>query len=167
MALQQVDSQTVCATCHKGRDTMEQTEFKISDNTTGEFSSANPAIRMMRSRFGTALMVFVATLYPVESFSATCQLKTAPVCIDSVPACRSVIDNIGNTVLTCLSTAVAPPGALVTTASCWQYKGVYDCLNQSTPTYTDTCLAVKNGGTCKNYAEVSSVCNPGMPLPVC
>ena len=143
---------------------MEQIEFKISDNTTGEFSSANPAIRMMRSRFGTALMVFVATLYPVESFSATCQLKTAPVCIDSVPACRSVIDNIGNTVLTCLSTAVAPPGALVTTASCWQYKGVYDCLNQSTPTYTDTCLAVKNGGTCKNYAEVSSVCNPGMPL---
>ncbi|MDD5056548.1 MAG: conjugal transfer protein TraN [Sideroxydans sp.] len=142
---------------------MEYVELKISENTSGSVSSNNPAIRFARSRFGAVFLLFVSLLYPLESFSATCQLKTAPICIDSTP-CRDVTDSAGNPVKVCLSTAISPPpGALITSASCWQYKAVYDCMDQSSPTYTDTCKQVRDGGSCANYAELSATCNNDLP----
>jgi hypothetical protein len=141
---------------------MEYIELKLSENTTGELSSNNPAIRLMRSRFGATLMLLVSLLYPIESFSANCQLKSSPICVDATP-CKDILDSSGNTVKVCLSTAYAPPGALVSTASCWQYKAVYDCMDQTSPSYSDSCTPIKNGGNCTNYAELSSACAPDFP----
>lgn len=143
---------------------MEYTELQLSENTTGELSSDNPFVQFAKSRLGALFLTFVALLYPMESFSANCALTAAPVCIDSTP-CKTVVDSAGNNVLTCLSTApTPPPSALVTSLSCWQYKAAYNCINGATPTYKDTCTPIKNGGTCKNYAELSSICNATMPV---
>lgn len=142
---------------------MEVIDLKLSENTTGEISSDNPAIRFAKSRLGAVFLLFVSLLYPFEAFSANCQLRSAPVCIDSTP-CKDVLDPNGGTIKTCLSTAqFPPPGALISTASCWQYKAAYDCMDQASPSYKDTCKEVRDGGTCTNYAEISTSCNPNIP----
>jgi hypothetical protein len=142
---------------------MNPSELKISPNTTGEYSSDNPAIRFVRSRFGAMLLLFVSLLYPFESFSANCQLKAAPICLDASPY-QDTIAPDGTPMRVYLSTADAPAGAMVTTASCWKYKSVYDCVQTTSPTYSDTCKKVKDGGDCVNYTEKSVTCNPGIPL---
>jgi len=119
---------------------MNHIELKISPNTTGEYSSDNPTIRFVRSRFGAMLLLFVSLLYPFESFSANCQLKSPPICLDATP-CKDTVTANGTPMKTCLSTANSPAGALVTAATCWNYKSVYDCVNVSSPTYSDNCAA--------------------------
>ena len=142
---------------------MEYIELKMSLNTTGETSSENPAIRFARSKFGATMLLFVSLLWPFESFSQNCTLNAAPICLDATP-CKSLVDSGGNNVTTCLSSAVAPVGALVTTKSCWQYSASYNCMNQASPTYNDTCKQVQTDGSCASYAETSVTCNPSMPL---
>lgn len=141
---------------------MQNIEFKMSLNTTGEVSSSNPAIRFAKSKVGASMLLFVSLLWPIESFSQNCQLKASPICVDSTP-CKDVVDSSGSNVKVCLSSAIAPVGALVTSQTCWQYKAAYDCMNQVTPAYSDTCKQIKNGTGCTNYAETSVVCNPNEP----
>jgi len=142
--------------------TMIDTGIRISENTTGDCSSDNPVIRLLRSRFAASIMVCISMLMPIETFAINCALKTAPICIDNTP-CKDVLDPNGNTVKVCLSTAVAPVGAMVTSQSCWNYKSTYDCMDQTDPSYSDTCKAAKDNGSCVNYTEKTVSCNNDLP----
>jgi hypothetical protein len=150
---------------------MPYTTLKLSENTTGEVSSSNFAIRLAQSKFSVFLLLIVSLLAPIEAFSANCNLKTLPLCQDAVgDYCRTVMDPKGVPVLVCLSTAPNPPsGTLISTASCWKYNASYDCINPGTPVYTTTCDGIKNEkvngvNTCVNYHEGTPVCSKDFPL---
>lgn len=130
--------------------------FPMSANLEGELSKTNPVLKLMRSRLGTTFALFVALLYPIESFSETCAQSSALTCTDSTP-CKTI-----NGVQVCLSTvSPLPQGALQYAKPCWTAQASYACT--STSIFADNCGMYTSDPKCGILSSTCIEPNPANP----
>lgn len=115
--------------------------FQLSANTTGEMSSNNPIIRLLRTRTAAVVMVLVSLLYPLEAFSSNCNMQSPLVCLNATPC--QVISGVN----VCLAgTTPLPVGALQSIETCWAAQATYSCVDPFV--VNDTCAPLKANPKC-------------------
>lgn len=111
-------------------------------------------MKIFRSKIAGLCLLFVAMLYPLESFSQSCQLVT-DTCTDSTP-CKT----FGGYQVCLGNVNPLPAGALQIQQTCWATSQSYNC-SPSTPNYAvDTCGSLSTNPNC---GVISSTCTATDP----